>query len=241
MTEEAERLIQRARESYERRDYVAALSDLREVEKNHSHFADVHHLMGLCLNLLGQPDAALEHFDRALEENPGYIEAHLNRSITLNELGRYDEASDAFERAGAREREAGGRFSSSESNRLANAHAAVAELYLAAGAPGRAADELRTALELRPGFHDLRNRLGESLLQDGDLEAAREELERTLDGNGRFLRARVNLGLVLWRMGDRDGAREQWEESRSQDPNSPQVRAYLRLLDSPAPEPDHAG
>lgn len=240
MTEEAERLIQRARESYQRRDYVAALTDLREVEGNHPHFADVHHLMGLCLSLLGQPDAALEHFDRAVAENEDYVEAHLNRAITLNELGRYDEASDAFDRAAASERESGGRFSSSESARIANAHAAVAELYLAAGAPGRAADELRTALELRPDFHDLRNRLGEALLQHGELDAAREEFERALEGNGRFLRARLNLGLLLYRAGDHEGAREQWEESRSQDPNSPQVRAYLNLLDAPASEHEPA-
>jgi tetratricopeptide (TPR) repeat protein len=150
MTEESERLIQRARESFERRDYVAALADLRDVISDHPHFADVRHLMGLCLSFLGQPDAALEQFDRALEANDRYIEAHLNRAIVLNEMGRYDEAREAFERAAECERQTGGRFSASESARLANAHAGVAELYLAASAPARAAEELRTALELGP-------------------------------------------------------------------------------------------
>jgi Tfp pilus assembly protein PilF len=58
------------------------------------------------------------------------------------------------------------------------------------------------------------------------------ELERALESNGRFLRARLNLGLVYFRRGDHEAAREAWEECRSQDPNSPQVRAYLRLLDT---------
>lgn len=232
MTEEAERLIQRAREAYDRRDYVAALADLREVVDNHPHFADVRHLMGLCLSFLGQPDAALEQFEKALEENDCYIEAQLNRAITLNELGRYDEAKAAFEKAGECEGRAGGRFSSSESARIANGHAATADLYIAAGAPGVAADELRKALDLRPGFHDLRNRLGEALMQAGELEASMAELERALEGNGRFLRARLNLGLVLYRLDRHDEAREQWEEARSQSPNSPQVRAYLRLLET---------
>ncbi len=234
MTEEAERLIQRAREAFDRRDYVAALSDLREVVDNHPHFADVRHLMGLCFSFLGQPDAALEQFDIALEENDAYIEAHLNRAITLNELGRYDEAKDAFERAGECENQAGGKFSSSESARIANGHAATADLYVAAGAPAEAAEELRKALELRPHFHDLRNRLGEALMQAGELEASKAEFEEALEGNGRFLRARLNLGLVCLRLDERDAAREHWEEARSQDPNSPQVRAYLRLLETEA-------
>ncbi len=236
MNAEADRLLQRARESYDRRDYVAALQDLREVVSNHPHFADVRQLMGLCLSLLGQPDAALEQFEKALEENECYVEAQLNRAITLNELGRYDDASEAFQKAAECEKRAGGRFSASESARIANAHAAVADLYLAAADPGLAVEELRTALELRPAFHDLRNRLGEALMQQGELDAARAELEKTLEGNGRFLRARLNLGLVLYRTGELDEAREQWEECRSQDPNNPQVRAYLRLLESPATE-----
>ncbi|NIP83523.1 MAG: hypothetical protein GWM90_31560, partial [Gemmatimonadetes bacterium] len=55
MNERAERLIQDAREAFDRRDYVAALADLREVVENHPHYADVRQLMGLCLSFLGQP------------------------------------------------------------------------------------------------------------------------------------------------------------------------------------------
>ena len=131
---EADQLLQRARGSFERRDYVAALADLREIVDQHPHFADVRHLMGLCLSFLGQPENALDQFDRALAENDGYIEAHLNRAITLNELGRYDEAREAFDRAAECEGRAGGRFQSSVSARLANAHAGIGELYLAASA-----------------------------------------------------------------------------------------------------------
>jgi tetratricopeptide (TPR) repeat protein len=236
MNTEAIRLIQRAREAFERRDYVAALADLREVVDEYPHFADVRNLMGVCLGLLGQPEVALEQFDRALEKNDCYIEALLNRAITLNELGRFDDARDAFERAGDCEGRLQGRFPASVSARLANEHLHVGELYMAASSPTDAVREFRRALELRPGFHDIRNRLGEALMQRGSLPEARQELERALEGNGRFMRARLNLGLVLYKEGDRDGAREQWEECRDQDPTSPQVRAYLRLLEPQASE-----
>ena len=233
--------IQRAREAFDRRDYVAALTDLREVVAENPDFADVHHLMGLCLSLLGQPEEALEEFDAAIAANGEYIEAHLNRAITLNELGRYDEAREAFGRAASCEERVGGRFPAAVSARLANAHAAVGELYMAAAGAGEAVREFRKALELRATFHDIRNRLAEALMQLGDLDAAQDELERVLAGNGRFLQARLNLGLIHYRRGHHDAAREEWEECRSQDPNSPQVRAYLRLLDSGVPGPADAG
>jgi tetratricopeptide (TPR) repeat protein len=231
LTTQSQKLLTRARSAFDRRDYVAALADVRELVEGHPHFADVRHLMGLCLSMLGQPDAALEQFDRALAENDAYIDAHLCRAITLNELGRFDDARESFERAAECESRAGGRFSASVSAKLANAHAAMADLYLAAGAADEAASELGRALELRPGFHDLRNRRAEAFMQAGDLDGARAELERALDGNGRFLRARLNLGLVHFRAGRREEAREAWEESRSQEPDNAQVRAYLHLLD----------
>lgn len=226
-------MMQRARAAFDRRDYVAALAELQEVVDNHPHFADVRHLMGLCLSFLGQPENALDQFDRAIAENECYIEAHLNRAITLNELGRYDEARDAFHQAASCEQR-GGRFPASVSARVANGHASVGELYMAASAPGEAAEQFRKALALRPAFHDIRNRLGEALLQLGELDAAREEFQRALDGNGRFLQARVNLGLVHYRKGDLEGAGEHWEDARAQDPASAQVRAFLRLLNDDA-------
>jgi tetratricopeptide (TPR) repeat protein len=232
MTTDADTLLDRARAAFDRRDYVAALADAREIVDDHPQFADVRQLMGLCLSLLGRPEEALEQFDRALAENDGYIEAHLCRGITLNELGRFDEAKESFDKAAECEARVGGRFPASVSARLANGHAAVAELYLAAGAPADAVEELRRALDLRPQFHDTRNRLAEALIQLGNLDAARDELERALDGNGRFFQARLNLGLVHYRAGHHDKAAEEWQECRSQDPNSPQVRAYLNMLES---------
>jgi tetratricopeptide (TPR) repeat protein len=231
MTSDIDPLLRRARQAFDRRDYVAALADAREVAAAHPAFADVHHLMGLCLSMLGQPEEALEQYDMALAQNESYIEAHLARAITLNELGRFDDASASVERAAAAESRQGGRYPASVSARLANAHAAVAELYLAAGSPAEAVAELRRGLRLRPEFHDLRNRLGEALMRLGELDPAREELERALEGNDRFLRARINLGLVHYRAGRLEEARSAWEECRAQEPASPQVRAYLHLVE----------
>lgn len=234
MAGETEKLIHRGREAFENRDYVAALADFREVLDANPGFADIRHLAGLCLSFLGQPEAALSEFDEALKLNECYIEAHLNRAITLNELGRYDEAAESFDEAGRCEQQIGGRFPAAVSARLANAHLAVGDLYLATSAPEEAAAEFRQALALRPNFLDIRNRLGEALMQLGQLDEAEEELSRALAGNDQFLQARLNLGLVFYRRGDLGRAREEWERCRKQRADNPQVDAFLMLLNRSA-------
>ena len=229
---ERHELIERGRRAFERRDYAAALTDFREFLETHPDWADIHHLCGLCLGFLGQPDAALEEFDRALALNDQYVEAHLNRALVLNELGQYDEAASAFERAGYYEYAVAGRFPAAITARLAHAHAQTGDLYLEADAPLEAAAQYRRALEMRPRFHDIRNKLAQSLLQNGDLAGAIEQLGMVLSGNPRFIPARLNLGLALYRQGDRAGARRAWEECRAQDPTNAQVAAYLALLDA---------
>jgi tetratricopeptide (TPR) repeat protein len=224
-------LIQRGRQSYERRDYVAALADFREVLDKSPRLADIRHLCGLCLSFLGQPDAALEEFDRALSINEGYVEAHLNRALILNELGRFDDAREAYERAGYFEYATAGRFPAAITARLANAHAEVGDLYQEAAAPMEAAVQYRRALEMRPRFHDIRNKLAQSLLQLGDLDTAIEQLRIALEGNPRYVPARLNLGLAFYRKGQADDAEREWEECRLQEPKNPQVRAYLALLE----------
>jgi len=235
-----EQLIERGRAAYDRRDYLAGLTAFRQVLERHPDFADIRHLNGLCLSFLGQPEAALAEFDRAVALNDRYVEAHLNRAITLNELGRFEDARAAFARAGQVETEAQGRFPALVAARLANAHAGVGDLYMEAGAADEAANQYRLALELRPRFHDIRNKLGEALLSLGDVEGALEELQRAVTGNPRFIEARLNVGLAHYRGGNAEAAAEAWRECHSMQPGHPQTRAYMAMLErhgvaAPAP------
>lgn len=231
---ELQQLIQRGKQAFEKRDYAAAVTDFQEVLRRNPRFADVRHLTGLCLSFLGHPDAALIQFNEAIALNGRYIEAHINRAITLNELGRFDEAQVAFAQAAEIETESEGPFPAAVSARLANAHATLGDLYLEAGAPTQAADQYRSALEMRAHFHDIRNRLAQALLQLGELKAAAAELQAVLSANPRFLAARLNLGLVFFRLGDSEAAAREWQLAREQQPTNPQVRAYLAMLERKA-------
>ena len=54
-----EQLITRGKESYAHGEYAAALADLREVVSRKPQFADIHHLIGLCLSLVGRPEGGV--------------------------------------------------------------------------------------------------------------------------------------------------------------------------------------
>ena len=225
-------LKQQGRQAFERKDYSAALDHFQAILRDHPEFADIRHYAGLCLVFLGRPDDALEQLDAALAVNPAYVEANINRALVLQELGRYDDAKQAFELASEYEQQSHGRFPAAATARLSNAHASVGDLYMETGAPGEAAAQYYMALELRPKFHDIRNKYATALLGMGRIDEAVEQLHRVLEGNPHFIAARLNLGLALYRQGQVEDAAREWETCRAQQPAHPQVRAYLALLES---------
>ncbi|MGH7449622.1 MAG: tetratricopeptide repeat protein [Longimicrobiales bacterium] len=224
-------LKQQGRQAFDRKDYSAALETFRTILTDHPEYADIRHFAGLCLVFLGRPEEALDELNAALAVNPGYVEANINRALILQELGRYDEARESFELASQHEQENHGRFPAAATARLANAHAGVGDLYMETGATGEAAAQYYMALELRPRFHDIRNKYATALLGMGRVEEAVQQLRRVLQGNPHFIAARLNLGLALYRQDAVDEAAAEWETCRSQQPAHPQVRAYLALLE----------
>lgn len=225
-----DQLIAKGRECLAQNDYVGAISSLREAAKRTPEYADVRHLLGVALGLAGQPEAALTEFDRALELNPAYVEAHLNKAITLNELGRYDEAREAFRRAWESDHPAGRPFSRSASARLANLHMEIGDLYADLGAHPDAIEQYRSALKLRPDFPDVRNRMARTFMEQGDLQRSIDELEDLLSENPDYVEARVNLGLVYYQMGQREKAAAQWHACLQRDADHPKARAFLQML-----------
>jgi tetratricopeptide (TPR) repeat protein len=224
-----DQLIARGKECLAQNDYVGAIAALREASDREPGYADVRHLLGLSLGLAGQPEAALEEFDRALALNPSYVEAHLNRAITLNDLGRYDEAREAFRLAWDSDHSAGRSFSRSVSARLSNMHMELGDLYADLGSYEEAVDQYRHATALRSDFLDIRTKLARSLMERGDLGAAMDELHSVLGENPEYVEARVSLGLAYYRASDYDAASAEWQICLQQDPDHPKARAFLNM------------
>ena len=218
--------------AWEQDDFEAAYEHFQAILQDHPNFADILNRAGLCLAMMGDPEGALQQFDKALEVNDCYTEALMNRAIVLNDLNRHDEASECFHRASALDLRDSRAFPSHMGNQLANAHAKTGDLYMAADRPEEAATEYAAAVEVRPSFLDLRFKLAEAYMDLGMLGEALTHLEEILVANPNFAGARVRLGALFHRLEDTDRARQEWELCAEQNPDDRRIRAYLASLDS---------
>jgi tetratricopeptide (TPR) repeat protein len=223
-------MIARGVSALERDDYPGALAEFRRVLSSRPDFPDIRNRAGLCLAMMGDMENALIEFDHAVRLNPSYAEAHLNRAIVLNELGQFEEARSAFARAGELERRWADPFPSNVVNRIAVAHASLGDLYLLTDRPKRAAEEFRNALEVRPGFPDIRCKLAEAYMELEEDEKARQELEGVLKRRPGYTEARLRLGVVLHRLKDDAGAIREWTRCARENPGDRRARAYLASL-----------
>jgi tetratricopeptide (TPR) repeat protein len=230
MQTSSDHLLAQARERFAMQDYRGAIHLLLEVIESGRSFADVHHLLGVCWSMVGQPDRALAAFDQALELNARYIEAHIHRGLVLNQLGRVVEAEAAFTRASAGGRQGAGGLPAAVAGGLANQHAALGEVYAGIGAIEEAIGQFRRAVELGPHFADLRHRLARLLLDAGRVLEAREELETVLAEHPRQHDVQATLGLAHYLGGDAAGARTCWEACLENRPEDARVAAYLAML-----------
>jgi tetratricopeptide (TPR) repeat protein len=230
MAGQTELLLARARERFVVQDYYGAVHLLESVVDSGRAFADVHHLLGVSLSLLGQADRALGELGRALELNPQYVEALIHQGLVLNELGRTEEAQEAFGRAAEHLAKPTAGLPSPVAAQLANRHAELAETYAAAGALNRAIEQYQLALELGPVFHDLRYRMARLLLEAGRPLEAREALEEVVRARPNFVDAEAALGLAHYLSGDAGGARSIWQACLARRPENARVEAYLAML-----------
>ena len=143
--------------------------------------------LGVCLNALGQTDAALQAYEAALRVDPNMAAAHFNRGAVLQDRNDIKGARSAFEQAAGLDR--------NYVEPLAN----LAWLDTQAGDMASARSRGERALALSPSNVLARIALASVDLQQGDQTAAAARLtvlaqERTLTP--------VNQSIVLGQIGD---------------------------------------
>jgi protein O-GlcNAc transferase len=230
MAGQTERLLARARERFAVQDYYGAVYLLEEIVASGRAFADVHHLIGVSLSLVGRQQEALREFGRALELNPRYLEALIHQGLILSEMGLATEAEESFRRAAASVAPSAEGLPAPVAARLANQHAELGDAYAEAGALSEAIEQYARALELGPGFHDLRYRMARLMLEAGRPLEARESLEEVIHARPNFVDAEAALGLAHYLSGDGVGARDVWKACLARRPENARVEAYLAML-----------
>jgi tetratricopeptide (TPR) repeat protein len=240
MDDQVRELVALGKEQFHRGDYSLAAGHLEQVIARGEQYPDVHHMLGCIYHQLGEFESAERAFTRALELNPGYVEAALNLAIVCNDLGQYERAQAVYATALSAVKNTGREVSgdapidSYTKGKLANLHAAVGDGYVSVRRPTDAAIEYRRALTLCPGFVDLRLKLANALRDAGQGEAALGEYRLAVHNAPAYLPARVALGAALHAVGKVDEARAQWEEVLKQDPAHRTAGMYLKLAKGPA-------
>ncbi|HLM72964.1 MAG TPA: tetratricopeptide repeat protein [Polyangiaceae bacterium] len=225
-------LLVLGKEHYERREFDRAEQAFHEVlALGGDHFADVHNMLAFILHDRGDLKGAEEHFKRAVEINPRYIEAHLNLAVTYSDLGRYEDAHVVYERI--RELEGNDKaIAPLVRGKIANMHAELAQAYIDAGCRTEAIGELKKAVELCPTFADLHMKLGNLHRDGGNLPMAREHYATACTVNPKFVPARVLLGVTLLAIGHTEEAVAEWKAALAIDPSNKNAQMYLRMAET---------
>jgi len=222
--------VDSARERFALRDYHGAVLLLEEAITSGCTYADAFNLLGLSLALIDRPEDALAAFDRAVAQNPRYVEAHLNRAVLLNGLGRTPEAEASFALAEEFGRPDATGYPALIGNRLANAHSTLGDEYRNAGAIDEAIAQYRRALELRPTYLDIRIALSRALLDAQRLTAAAEELDRVLAAQPDQLEALLLRGLAAYFAGALNTAEAVWDRASASYPDDRRLAVYRSML-----------
>lgn len=130
--------------------------------------AGVHLVAGNRALRRNRPEAAAEHYQKAVEANPESAEAHLSLAATLAQLGQTERAAEHYERSLAIDPE------------NPAVHYNLGTLLAARGNPEGSLQPFRSALDLAPSYANARFNLATALLDLGRAEEALPHLERLL-------------------------------------------------------------
>lgn len=178
---------------------------IRLFEHATTHSADnwvAHNNLGSALARNGQADAALAHYQTALEIAPGYADARYNLGVTLSGLGRHDEAIRQYrqvlsvspEHAGALNNLCGELIAAEKIQEgiafclqavaiapgFANPHNNLAAAMTKTGRGSEAIDHYRQALALDSDNPEAHLSLGKLLVANGRVAEARQHFYKAL-------------------------------------------------------------
>lgn len=230
MDDRIKELLRLGREAYRKKEYARAEGYLNQVLETDHHFADVFNMLGVIFHDRGLFSKAHKNFEKALEINPAYTEAALNLAVTYNDLGRYEEAKQIYSRVLSHTPSRPDELDPFVRGKVANMYADIGDVYLSSGLYSQATQEYRKALDMGPGFVDIRLRLAQSLRDGGQREEAVLELRRILEERPEFSSARLHLGITLYALGRSQEAIHEWKELLRIDPNNRSCQMYLNLI-----------
>jgi tetratricopeptide (TPR) repeat protein len=230
MDEHILELYELGKKLFEEGKYSEAEPLLRDVIRVNSRYADVQNKLGVISSLNGDLNAAVGHFEKAIELNPRYTEASLNLAVTYNDLGEFRKAQEVFTIAAQIAHPDPNVIDPYIAGKLANEHFKIGNMYLEFNMNDAAVEEYRKAVKLHPKLADVHTKLGIALRNKGMAEEAIVHFVKAKVINPHYGPAWVQLGLSYYMEGLTGLAYEEWQKALEFNPTLKEAENYLKLL-----------
>jgi len=182
---------------------------------------------GVSYQLGGQPEKALEWYERALAIAPGQPQVLGNLGTLYLEMNDLDNAAEVFLTAIERD--------PAQIESVVN----LSSLYLLQSEPEKALDICRRALEIQPGLHAASFNKGRALFTLERYEEAERAYRQALELQPDDVRYQAALAALLMKTGRSEEAIDAYEEVLEADPGS--AMSHLSLGISMTQSGDSAG
>lgn len=193
---------------------------LREAVRLRPNSAEAHNALGEALNEFGDATAARPEFEAAAKLNPAFAQARVNLGLVLLQAGQIDAAGTELD-AALQLLPAG--------PDAAYPHYLRAKVYTAKDSVEQAAQELKSAVTLRPDFAEAWSDLGEARKTLLDSPGALAAFERAGALNPRDPVIQTRLGSEYFDQGNISSAVEHLREAVRQDSKNQTALYKLQL------------
>lgn len=225
-------LVALGKQCFDNKQYQKAEDYFKKVLSLNDRYADVMNMLGVIYHIEGKFQSAIELFRKALKLNPRYTEALLNLAVLLNDLGQYTEAKKLYTQIKTHHKEPHKNIEPVLRGKLSNLHSDIGDIYRSIGLYPHSIDEYKKALDLNPGYLDIKTKLGQAYRENGQLAQSFKELKNVVSKHATYSPARIQLGVTLYSMGKINDAKKEWKSVITKDPDNEYAKMYLRLCEA---------
>ena len=174
---------------YSQGQFLQALDQIALLLQKFSHSVILYSIQGAANAGLGQLDATIESYNKALDIKPDYAEAYNNIGAALKDQGKWEKAIEAYEKAiGIKPN-------------YADPYYNIGVALNSQGKLEKAIEAYNRALALKPDYAEAYTNMGNAHREQGKLEEAIEAYGNALRIKPDYAHAQNNMGVTLHEQG----------------------------------------
>ncbi len=202
-----------------------AIKNLEQALKLNSNYADTHYFLGVAYLSVNDYNRAINELKEALNINPTYDEP---KKLIKKLFEQKGEAKKSFTELLNKQEV----YEEKDFNREANIHFNLGNTYFQNGLLNEALKEYKKAIQLKPNYPDIRNKIGELYIKKEMYIEAIEEFKYALSINPKYIVALLNLGVAYSRYADEliEKSKKAFIEVLLLDPANEKAKFYLEKI-----------